>query len=100
MFHEDYFCINKENNSFTLRSWWYFLAVYFIRMIQALGTLKLFKDIDEDNIIEGFEFSQYSSLEEADDKGIFYTKINDNTQEEFINKMMHEVMNSNSCKPF
>ena len=67
-------------------------------MIQALGTLKLFKDIDEDSIVEGFEFSQYSSLEEADDKGVFYTKINDNTQEKFINKMMHEVMNSNSCK--
>ena len=44
-------------------------------MIQALGILKLFKDIDEDNIVEGFELSQFGSLEEANDNEVFYTPI-------------------------
>ena len=44
-------------------------------MIQALGTLKLFKDIDEDNIMNGFQFSQFRSFEDANGNGVFYTRI-------------------------
>ena len=45
------------------------------RMIQALGTLKMLKDIDQDNVIDGFEFTQFKSLEEAYDNGTFYYPI-------------------------
>ena len=45
------------------------------RMIQALGTLKMLKDIDQDNVVDGFEFTQFKSLEEAYDNGKFYYPI-------------------------
>ena len=49
--------------------------LYSNRMIQALGTLKMLKDIDQDNVINGFEFTQFKSLEEAYDNGAFYCPI-------------------------
>ena len=45
------------------------------RMIQVLGTLRLLKDIDEDNVVDGFEFTQFKSLEEANDNETFYSPI-------------------------
>ena len=45
------------------------------RIIQALGTLKMLKDIDQDNVVDGFEFTQFKSLEEAYDNGTFYCPI-------------------------
>ena len=49
--------------------------IYLNRMMQALGTLKMLKDIDQDNVINGFEFTQFKSLEEAYDNGTFYYPI-------------------------
>ena len=45
------------------------------RMIQALGTLKMLKDIDQDNVVDGFKFTQFKNLEEAYDNGTFYCPI-------------------------
>ena len=58
------------------------------RMIQALGTLKLFKDIDEDNIVEGFKFTQFESFEEANDYGAFYTRIHNDSENDKFNEWL------------
>ena len=44
------------------------------RMIQGLGTLKLLTDIDQNKVVEDFKFTQFGSLEEADDRGKFYQR--------------------------
>ena len=44
-------------------------------MIQGLGTLKLLTDIDQNTVLDGFEFTQFKNLEEADDKGEFYQEL-------------------------
>ena len=65
-------------------------------MILALGTLRLFKDIDEDNVVEGFEFTQFKSLEEADDHGKFYTLINNESDEkEVVEKQLYKYIEKN-----
>ena len=59
-------------------------------MIQALGMLKLFKDINENNVVKDFVFTQFKSIEEADDKGIFYIKtIADSKEDKFIKKELY-----------
>ena len=69
------------------------------RMIQALGTLKLFKDIDEDNIVEGFKFTQFRSFEEANDNGVFYTQIqNDSENEEFVERLIIDFINKDKLE--
>ena len=66
-------------------------------MIQALGTLKLFKDIDEDNIIEGFEFSQFSSLEEANDNDVFYTPIDQDSEDsKYMKRILFDYFKQNN----
>ena len=63
------------------------------RLIQALGTLKLFKDIDEDNIVEGFKFTQFRSFEEANDNGVFYTPIQiDGKNEKIYEKLIIDLI--------
>ena len=44
-------------------------------MIQGLGTLKLLTDIDQDKVLEGFKFTQFGSLEDADEKEKFYQRL-------------------------
>ena len=44
-------------------------------MIQGLGTIKLLTDIDQDKVLQDFEFTQFGSLEEADDRGEFYVRM-------------------------
>ena len=55
-------------------------------MIQGLGTLKLFSDIDQNKVHEDFEFTQFKGLEEADDKGKFYERIQKDSFDENIIK--------------
>ena len=60
-------------------------------MIQGLGTLKLLTDIDQDRVLEGFEFTQFGSLEEADDKGEFYQELEeDNDDKNKIKNLFQE----------
>ena len=61
-------------------------------MILALGTLRLFKDIDEDNVAEGFKFTQFKSLEEASDYGEFYAKINNESDEKVVEKQLYDYI--------
>ena len=44
-------------------------------MIQGLGTLKLLTDIDQNTVLDGFEFAHFKNLEEAEDKGEFYQEL-------------------------
>ena len=44
-------------------------------MIQALGTLKLFKDIDSKNILDDFKFTHFNSIEEANDDNKSYYEL-------------------------
>ena len=68
-------------------------------MIQALGMLKLFKDINENNVVKDFVFTQFKSIEEADDKGIFYIKtIADSKEDKFIKKELYNYICNK--KPF
>ena len=55
-------------------------------MIQGLGTLRMLSDISQDRVLEGFKFTQFENLEEADDKGEFYQEIQKENPEEKIVK--------------
>ena len=55
-------------------------------MIQGLGTLRMLSDINQDRVLEGFKFTQFENLEEADDKGEFYQEIQKENPEEKIAK--------------
>ena len=57
-------------------------------MIQGLGTLKLFSDIDQNKVHEDFEFTQFKGLEEADDKGKFYERIQKESEEKKTTKKL------------
>ena len=66
-------------------------------MIQGLGTLKLLTDIDQNKVVEDFKFTQFGSLEEADDKGKFYERIEKNrfeNVEEMFAKYFNELINA------
>ena len=55
-------------------------------MIQGLGTLRMLSDISQNKVLEGFKFTQFENLEEADDKGEFYQEIQKENPEEKIVK--------------
>ena len=59
-------------------------------MIQGLGTLKLFSDIDQNKVHEDFEFTQFKGLEEADDKGKFYERIQKESEEKKTAKKLFQ----------
>ena len=70
-------------------------------MIQALGMLKLFKDINENNVVKGFVFTQFKSIEEADDKRIFYIKtIADSKEDKFIKNELYNYRIWGCLVPF
>ena len=58
-------------------------------MIQALGTLKLIKDIEEKKVAQGFKFTQDWDFEEIDNINTNYTKIDSNSKDEnHINQLL------------
>ena len=66
------------------------------RIIQGLGTLRLLNDIDQNKVLEGFEFTHFKTLEEADDKGEFYKVMqkDSNDEVEFKNKIVEFMYNT------
>ena len=46
----------------------------------------MLSDISQNKVLEGFKFTQFENLEEADDKGEFYQEIQKENPEEKIVK--------------
>ena len=63
-------------------------------MIQALGTLKLFEDIKDNKLVEGFQFTQFKKLEDAVDNNTFYSPINNLGKEK---EYMKEILFNHFC---
>ena len=59
-------------------------------MILALGTLKLFKDLKENNLLDDFRLD-FDQLGEIDNKTIYYSPIEANSQDDKnMEKMISE----------
>ena len=50
-------------------------------MILALGTLKLFKDLKENNLLDDFRLD-FDQFEQIDNKTIYYSPIKANSQDD------------------
>ena len=60
-------------------------------MIQGLGTLKLLTDIDQDKVLEGFEFIGVEYSEKSNDGERFYKRINKESKNE---EMPKKILNN------